>query len=121
MYLPRVSGSNFQSIPYSTPSIPLVRFCSLASTGYNCVLLINPTTIYVVFRATRKCWIKARLAEDKIGTMLTCNVIVQGTGDDKVEVAAVDPMASMMAIENETLAGIAAEVQGKLKNVIKGL
>lgn len=64
---------------------------------------------------------KALLAEDKIGTMLPCNVIVQETGDGKVEVAAVDPMASMMAIENETLAGIATEVQGKLKNVIEGL
>ncbi|MCG6937081.1 MAG: DUF302 domain-containing protein [Gammaproteobacteria bacterium] len=64
---------------------------------------------------------KALLAEAKIGTMLPCNVIVQETGDGKVEVAAVDPMASMMAIENETLAGIATEVQGKLKNVIEGL
>ena len=64
---------------------------------------------------------KALLAEEKIGTMLPCNVIVQETGDGKVEVAAVDPMASMMAIENETLAGIATEVQGKLKNVIEGL
>jgi len=64
---------------------------------------------------------KALLAEEKIGTMLFCNVIVQETGDGKVEVAAVDPMASMMAIENETLAGIATEVQGKLKKVIEGL
>jgi len=64
---------------------------------------------------------KALLAEDKIGTMLPCNVIVQETGDGKVEVAAVDPMASMMAIENEALGGIATEVQAKLKNVIEGL
>lgn len=64
---------------------------------------------------------KALLAEDKVGTMLPCNVIVQETADGKVEVAAVDPMASMMAIENETLGGIASEVQGMLKNVIEGL
>ena len=64
---------------------------------------------------------KALLAEDKIGTMLPCNVIVQETGDGKVEVAAVDPMASMMAIQNETLGGIATEVQVMLKNVIEGL
>ena len=64
---------------------------------------------------------KALLAEDKIGTMLPCNVILQETGDGKVEVAAVDPMASMMAIQNEALAGIATEVQGMLKNVIEGL
>ena len=64
---------------------------------------------------------KALLAEDKIGAMLPCNVIVQETGDGKVEVAAIDPMASMMAIENEALGGIATEVQAKLKNVIEGL
>jgi uncharacterized protein (DUF302 family) len=64
---------------------------------------------------------KALLAENKIGTMLPCNVIVQETGDGKVEVAAVDPMASMMAIQNEALGGIASEVQGLLKNVIEGL
>ena len=64
---------------------------------------------------------KALLAEDKIGAMLPCNVIVQETSDGKVEVAAVDPMASMMAIENEALGGIAREVQGMLKNVIEDL
>ena len=64
---------------------------------------------------------KALLAEDKIGTMLPCNVIVRETADGKVEVAAVDPMASMMAVQNKALAGIAAEVQSMLKNVIEGL
>ena len=64
---------------------------------------------------------KALQAEDKIGTMLPCNVIVQEIADGKVEVAAVDPMASMMAIQNEALGGIASEVQGMLKNVIEGL
>lgn len=64
---------------------------------------------------------KALLAENKIGTMLPCNVIVRQTSDGKVEVAAVDPMASMMAVQNEALAGLASEVQGMLKNVIEGL
>jgi len=64
---------------------------------------------------------KALQAEDKIGVMLPCNVIVQETADGKVEVAAVDPMASMMAIQNETLGGVATQVQGMLKNVIEGL
>ena len=64
---------------------------------------------------------KALLAEDKIGTMLPCNVIVQETADGKVEVAAVDPMASMMAIENESLGGIASEVRSKLQTVINSL
>jgi uncharacterized protein (DUF302 family) len=64
---------------------------------------------------------KALQAEDKIGTMLPCNVIVQETADGKVEVAAVDPMASMMAIHNETLGNVASEVRNMLKNVIEGL
>ena len=64
---------------------------------------------------------KALQAEDKIGVMLPCNVIVQEKSDGKVEVSAVDPMASMMAIENEALGGVATQVQGMLKNVIEGL
>jgi len=64
---------------------------------------------------------KALLAEDKIGTMLPCNVIVQEIGDGKVEVSAVDPMASMSAVENPDLGEIAGEVQAKLKKVIDSL
>jgi uncharacterized protein (DUF302 family) len=64
---------------------------------------------------------KAIQAEGHIGTMLPCNVLVQEVGDGKVEVSAVDPVASMMAIQNETLGGIATEVQGMIKNVIEGL
>lgn len=64
---------------------------------------------------------QALLHEDKIGTMLPCNVIVQDLGDGKVEIAAVDPMASMMAVENEMLAGIANDVQCSLKKVVEGM
>lgn len=64
---------------------------------------------------------KALLAEDKIGTMLPCNVIVQETDDGNTEVAAVDPLASMQAVENETLTGIAGEIQQRLKQVISQL
>ncbi|SKB95675.1 Uncharacterized conserved protein, DUF302 family [Salegentibacter salinarum] len=60
-------------------------------------------------------------AESKIGTMLPCNVIVQETEDGKIEVSAVDPVASMTAIENDELGGIAQEVQSKLKTVIERL
>ena len=64
---------------------------------------------------------KALSAEDKIGTMLPCNVIVQEHDNGKVEVSAVDPVASMMAVKNEQLGCIATEVQQKLKNVIANL
>lgn len=58
--------------------------------------------------------------EDKIGAMLPCNVVVQES-DDGVEVSAVDPVASMQAIENPDLAEVAAEVQAKLRRVIEAL
>jgi uncharacterized protein (DUF302 family) len=59
--------------------------------------------------------------EDKVGTMLPCNVVVQDMGDGKVEVAAIDPVASMQAIDNPKLREAAGIVQGKLKAVIEGL
>jgi uncharacterized protein (DUF302 family) len=64
---------------------------------------------------------KALLAEDKIGTMLPCNVVVQETESGKVEIAAVNPVASMQAIENESLGEIAVTVQSKLKQVIENV
>lgn len=63
---------------------------------------------------------EALLAEDKIGTMLPCNVIVQEM-DGKIEVAAVDPVASMQAVENEKLGKIANEIRSKLEKVIKNV
>ncbi len=62
---------------------------------------------------------EALKAEDKIGTMLPCNVIVQERDDGTVEVSAIDPIASMQAIENPDLAGVANTVQQKLKTVIE--
>jgi uncharacterized protein (DUF302 family) len=64
---------------------------------------------------------KALQAEDKIGTMLPCNVIVQEREKGKIEVSAVDPAASMKAIPNETLGEIANVIREKLQNVISNL
>ncbi|MGB5645949.1 MAG: DUF302 domain-containing protein [Muriicola sp.] len=64
---------------------------------------------------------KALLAEDKIGTMLPCNVIVQQIDVNTVEVAAINPMASMMAVKNDNLNDIAEEITSKLKNAIDSL
>jgi uncharacterized protein (DUF302 family) len=63
---------------------------------------------------------QALLQEPKIGTMLPCNVIVEAV-EGGIEVSAVDPMASMQAVENENLAGIAQEVQTLLREVIQSL
>jgi uncharacterized protein (DUF302 family) len=59
--------------------------------------------------------------ESKIGTMLPCNVIVQETEEGKIEVAAIDPIASMQAVENPALQDIANQVQAKLKSIIAKL
>jgi uncharacterized protein (DUF302 family) len=70
----------------------------------------NPTFAY-----------KALQLEDKIGTMLPCNVIVQEISAGVVEVAAIDPIASMQAIDNPKLRSVAEQVQAMLKKVIETL
>jgi uncharacterized protein (DUF302 family) len=67
----------------------------------------NPTYAY-----------KAIQQEDKIGTMLPCSVIVQELQNNEIEVAAVDPVASMMAIENHSLVGIASEIKEKSSGLL---
>jgi uncharacterized protein (DUF302 family) len=69
----------------------------------------NPTFAY-----------EALMAEDKIGTMLPCSVIIQETDGGDVEVAAIDPKASMQAIQNPDLGDIASQVRNKLRRVVEG-
>ena len=64
---------------------------------------------------------KALQAENKIGTMLPCNVVVQELDNGKTEVAAVDPVASMQAVENDTLGEVANTIRAKLQKVIENL
>lgn len=76
---------------------------------------------YVILGACNpKFAFQALQAEDKIGTMLPCNVIVQQR-DGKTEVAAIDPIASMQAVENTSLAPVASQVQALLKATIDQL
>ena len=64
---------------------------------------------------------KALQAEDKIGTMLPCNVIVQEKEQGVIEISAVDPAASMSSVDNEDLNDIAEEVRDTLQRVISNL
>jgi len=64
---------------------------------------------------------KALKTEDKIGTMLPCNIIVQQISSDTIEVAAINPIASMQAVENEKLNEVANAISSKLKSVIEKL
>jgi len=59
--------------------------------------------------------------EDKVGTMLPCNVVVQEIEGGKTEIAAIDPVASMQAIENPRLKHAAERVQAKLRKVVDSL
>lgn len=70
----------------------------------------NPTLAY-----------EALQLEDKVGTMLPCNVIVQSLAPDRSEVAAIDPVASMEAIDNDRLKSAAAQVRVRLERVIASL
>ncbi|AOW16834.1 hypothetical protein LPB03_04840 [Polaribacter vadi] len=64
---------------------------------------------------------KALQAEDKIGTMLPCNIIVQEIAVNTIEVSAINPLVSMQAVNNNQLEDIAKEVSNKLENVIKNM
>lgn len=64
---------------------------------------------------------QALTADDKIGTMLPCNVIVQDLGGGRIEVAAIDPAISMEHVENQTLHTIAKSVTDKLRRVIAAI
>ncbi|MDP4173321.1 MAG: DUF302 domain-containing protein [Bacteroidota bacterium] len=61
---------------------------------------------------------KALQAEDKIGTMLPCNFIVQERSDGKVEVSAINPLVSMQTVKNKELESIAAQVVEKINKVL---
>lgn len=64
---------------------------------------------------------KALTLENKVGTMLPCNVVVRDAGDGQTEVAAIDPVASMLAIDNLALKRTAEEVRAKLERMIAAL
>jgi uncharacterized protein (DUF302 family) len=64
---------------------------------------------------------EALQAENKIGVLLPCNIIVQELTDGKVEVAAIDPVQSMQVVGNPTLKVVAEQVQAKLRNVISNI
>ena len=64
---------------------------------------------------------RAVQAEPRIGLMLPCNVILREVGEGKTEVSAIDPVASMAAVENDSLGDVAAEVRQRLQRVVEAL
>ncbi len=57
-------------------------------------------------------------SDDKIGTLLPCNIIIQEIESGQIEITSVDPEASMRAVENPDLQRIASSVKEKLSRVI---
>lgn len=78
--------------------------------GYKILGACNPPFAY-----------EALQLEDKIGTMLPCNVIVQAQGEGQVEVSVIDPVASMGAVGNPALSVIAEQIQAKLQQMLNSL
>lgn len=77
---------------------------------------------YVVLQACNPPYAhKSLQTEDKIGTLLPCNVVVQEAGDNAFEISSINPEAAMASVENETMAEIAREISEKLKRVIEKL
>ncbi|MCA1778014.1 MAG: DUF302 domain-containing protein [Xanthomonadaceae bacterium] len=97
---PRISSASFVLIAFDNRDM---RYCVILGA-------CNPATAW-----------KAMSREPKIGTMLPCNVIVRELESGKVEVSAVDPRASMQAVENETLGDVAGEVTAQLQKVIDAI
>ena len=64
---------------------------------------------------------RALTADDKVGVMLPCNVIVQELEPEKIEIAAIDPMAAMARVGSASLEEVAREVAGKLKRVVESV
>lgn len=64
---------------------------------------------------------EALKSENRIGTMLPCNVIIQEHDNGEVEVSAVDPVASMMSVKNDKLGEVATVIRSKLERVINNL
>ena len=64
---------------------------------------------------------KALQAEDKIGTMLPCNIIVEELSPNSIEVSSINPMTSMQSVKNDALMDIAKEVSNRLETVINNL
>jgi len=78
--------------------------------GYRILGACNPALAY-----------EALKLENKVGTMLPCNVVVRDAGNGETEVAAIDPVASMQAIDNPELKRAAEQVRAKLERVVAGL
>ncbi len=106
----RLSEEGFGVLTEIDVQATLKKKLGVEFTPYKIIGACNPHFAY-----------QALQVEPHIGTMLPCNVILRGTTEGSVEVSAVDPLASMQAIDNTALGAVATQVRDKLKRVIESL
>ncbi len=121
----RVNGSFDQVIEEVTAALKEEGFGVLTEIDVQATLKKKLDVDFRPYRILGACnppyAYKALQAEPKIGTMLPCNVVVEEVEPGVCEVSAIDPLASMMAVQNPHLNEIASEIQAKLKKVIQSL
>jgi len=121
----KITGSFDNAIQRVTESLKAEGFGILTEIDIKATLKKKLDVDFYNYRILGACnppfAYKALQVEDKIGTMLPCNVIIQEKVPGKVEVSAIDPSASMQSIENKNLQEIATEIRTRLQRVIEQL
>ena len=125
-YLSRMLSVSFdEAVIRATDSLKTEGFGILTEIDVSATLKKKIGVDYPAYRILGACnpelAHEALMLENKVGTMLPCNVVVRDAGNGQTEVAAIDPVASMQAIDNPALKQAAGQVRSKLEKVIAGL
>ncbi len=125
-YLSKMLSVPFdEAVTRATDALKLEGFGILTEIDVSATLKMKIGVDYPAYRILGACnpalAHEALMLENKVGTMLPCNVVVRDAGDGQTEVAAIDPVASMQAIDNPALKQAAGQVRTKLEKVIAGL
>ena len=125
-YLSKMLGASFdEAVTRTTEALKSEGFGILTDIDVSATLKKKINVEFPSYRILGACnptmAYEALKLENKVGTMLPCNVVVRDAGNGEIEVAAIDPVASMQAIENLALKEAAARVRAKLEKVITNL
>ena len=114
-----------EAIEKVTEELKKEGFGVLADLDFKAILKMKLDVDFNQYRVLAACnppnAYKALQAEEQLGLLLPCNVIVYVNDDNETVVAAIDPMASMGIVNNDTVKEVAGTIQGKLKNVIDSM
>ena len=125
-YLAKMLSLPFEeAVTRATEALKIEGFGILTEIDVSATLKAKIGVDYPAYRILGACnpalAHEALMLENKVGTMLPCNVVVRDAGNGQIEVAAIDPVASMQAIDNPALKQAALQVRTKLERVISGL